>query len=153
MKRKKIVILGIGVFLLVLLLYLLSESIERFQNHIYHVEDMKVESQVCEKYELYYQKRQEKIYTDCQSRIEFNVNGRWVEGSTFLKNHSMSMERIVNILMNKKEFTVTKSLEGNMILYQKDDFEIIECTSKEQHIFYIGNRRNATQICMDLGEK
>ncbi len=152
MKKKKIVILGIGVFLLGLLLYLLSMSIERFQNHVYHVEDMKVDSHVCSQYKLYYQGRKEKIYTDCESNIEFQVNGHWIEGASFMKNHSISMTRTINILMNEQEITVTKFLESDIILYEKDHFAIVKCPSQEQNIFYIGNRRNATQICMDLKE-
>ena len=54
MKKKEIVILGVGVFLLGILLYLLGLSIEHFQNHFYQVEDIKVNSEICNQYELYY---------------------------------------------------------------------------------------------------
>ena len=153
MKKKKIVILVIGVFLLGLLLYLLSVSIERFQNHVYHVEDMKVDSQICDKYELYYQGRKEKIYTDCESNIELQVNGHWVKGASFMKNHSVSLARVIESLMSEQELTVTKFLENDILLYETENFTILKCQDQKQNIFYIGNRRNSSQICNDLKEE
>ena len=94
---------------------------------------------------MYYQGRKEKIYTDCESKIDFQVNGRWIDGASFLKNHSMSMARMIGLFMSEQELTLTKFLESDIILYEKENFEIVECPSQKQKIFYIGNRKNANQ--------
>ena len=141
MFKKGFVVVTIGVFFISILLYFLSVTIDTFQDHTYQIEDIRA---LPEFTSYSYLGRKESFYAN--KKIELQVNGSWMDFSSFLLNHAISMKQVLSHLMEYQEGQ-KKYMDDNT-LYEIGEYTILECS--KQKVYYLLEDVPVSNLCASI---